>query len=682
MRNIKNIYFNIGAMASSGHIHDFFTKNRKRLACLGIAYPDFVDDMDLSGQQAAFTLINKAMESPEALAEYLKPLANLKVESPDSSTPPGLNTLVLSTPSFFRYPALLPQAESALKTIFPEAEIHYFASFCHQYLEVSAISALLSLFRGNSPQRNVNIYMRSPELLDYQAALENLRREMPSSDLHFHLSHENPDAPLDLGKDALKSFIDIMGLKENDGQSGLDFSPPSWLLAGLSGEGAMLASLLNLNSDSARKTQSRYAMALPWDSQLPRLMAGKNQLTPLLGDKSRLQIYENYKVSNEAFCKALGQSNFTTPPFIGRDDFTTLNKARACRIVTALEDDFVSSLRETLKDIERPETLEIIFLRLACEMQGILTSGNSQELSLDVLTVAYNQEKYIEECIKSVLAQQTAFPVRHIIVDDVSHDATPDIIARYAKIYPEKIIPVFLKRKHTGDNVITAFNLCDARYAALCDGDDYFTDPLKLQKQVDFLERNPDFSICFHPVEKRYEDGSPSEIYPPDSILPGNGKRRIYTIRDLLSGNFIQTNSVVYRWRFRDGLPDWFDPTLTPADWYWHLLHAETGMIGYLPEPMAVYRRHAASLFAISEKSHVKHRARFGAPELRVYASLDRHFKGLYRKELQTLANGVLSDYVQLFMETEDDSLLQRAIEDYPVFAKNFFSELKGLSNK
>lgn len=309
--------------------------------------------------------------------------------------------------------------------------------------------------------------------------------------------------------------------------------------------------------------------------------------------------------------------------------------------------------------------------------QPVTPAFSDEEYDISVLTMAYNQREYIARTIESVLAQQCSYKVQHIIVDDGSDDGTQDIIASYARRYPQ-IKPFFLHRfyKPVAANVQMLFGHCRTKYAALCDGDDYFSDPLKLQKQVDFLERHPDFSICFHPVDVIYKDGSPSRVYPTEDILPG-GVREAYTLEDLLSRNFIQTNAAVYRWRFREGLPDWFACDLVPGDWYWHVLHAETGKIAYLEEHMSVYWRHTASFYASAEGSHVDHRKVHGLQELHVYDVLNRHFHGRYYGSLCRLAMGVLADFMQAYMATGDDSLLQLASAKYPNFTRSFLSRIK-----
>ena len=355
-----------------------------------------------------------------------------------------------------------------------------------------------------------------------------------------------------------------------------------------------------------------------------------------------------------------------------------------------LHDDIVKSYAESLtpdlaaalrqRFVQDKDLLWQGHKRIAAELDKLHPafshiSVEAQAPMVSVLTLAHNQEKFIGKCIESVLEQVTTFTVQHIIVDHCSSDGTADIIRRYATDY-QSIRPALLTRWIPDQNVRELFTRCRSEFAALCDGDDYFSDPGKLQRQVDYLQSHPDCGLCFHPVDVIYEDGSPARVYPPEHLLPG-GVRQYYTIKDLLFSNIIQTNSVMYRWRFRQGLPEWFDATLVPGDWYWHLLHAETGQIGYMRDRMSVYRRHSASLYSTAEKSHVEHRAAYGLEELRTYHICNKHFNGRYYKDFCRLATGVFADFLQLYIETDDDTLLNRGIALCPDFAKEFLQHVK-----
>lgn len=130
------------------------------------------------------------------------------------------------------------------------------------------------------------------------------------------------------------------------------------------------------------------------------------------------------------------------------------------------------------------------------------------------LTLAYNHEAYIRDTLDGFVMQKTNFPFVAIVHDDASTDGTAAIIREYAEKYPEIIYPIYepenqySKRDGSlGYIMLTAANSTGAKYVAMCEGDDYWTDPLKLQKQVDFLESHPDYSMCFHNAMVHYENG-------------------------------------------------------------------------------------------------------------------------------------------------------------------------------
>lgn len=132
-------------------------------------------------------------------------------------------------------------------------------------------------------------------------------------------------------------------------------------------------------------------------------------------------------------------------------------------------------------------------------------SLNNPMVSICCLT--YNHSAFISECLDGFLGQKTSFPFEILIHDDASTDGTQEIIKDYSEKYKDVIFPLFEKEnqfsKYSG-NMDVVFNYSRARgkYIAYCEGDDYWTDPLKLQKQVDFLESHPEYSVCFHRCSK------------------------------------------------------------------------------------------------------------------------------------------------------------------------------------
>ena len=148
-------------------------------------------------------------------------------------------------------------------------------------------------------------------------------------------------------------------------------------------------------------------------------------------------------------------------------------------------------------------------------------SGKSR---IAIACTTYNHEKYIARAIESFLMQQVNEPFEIHICDDASTDNTQAIITAYQKKYPH-IIKANLLRKNLWQkgyaiSKYVLFPAISAEYVALCEGDDYFTDPLKLQKQIDFLDKNKEYAICFHPVKVIHDNGKKTEIFPdfPDIV--------------------------------------------------------------------------------------------------------------------------------------------------------------------
>jgi glycosyltransferase involved in cell wall biosynthesis len=207
------------------------------------------------------------------------------------------------------------------------------------------------------------------------------------------------------------------------------------------------------------------------------------------------------------------------------------------------------------------------------------------ELSVDVLMMTYNHEAYIQEAIEGVLNQKTNFKVRLIIGNDCSTDKTIQVCQKYTKQYPNQIELVhqeFNIGHHK--NFIEIYKRTNATYIALCEGDDYWTDPNKLQKQIDILEANPSYIICFHAIDELREDGSISRS--------NTNQTQITDVKDLIKGWYINTATYVFRNSRRIQFPEWFFE-VKATDLCFHILIAEAGgEIYYIDEVMAVYRRH------------------------------------------------------------------------------------------
>jgi len=214
--------------------------------------------------------------------------------------------------------------------------------------------------------------------------------------------------------------------------------------------------------------------------------------------------------------------------------------------------------------------------------------NNNPYLSVWVLT--YNHQDFILKCLSSIFDQNTKFSFNVVIGDDFSNDKT------FYKIYDickKTTIPTSIIRSKknqwtkTGTKLASElYDLCKGKYVALCEGDDYWTDPYKLQKQVDYLEANPDCSFCF-------TDCQVERNKTVQQVHPNFNEENQFTGIDFAdqTGSIAQTCTWLVRRECIQNLPKWVTCSYT-ADWCMQIYFSKFGKGGYIPESTAVYRIH------------------------------------------------------------------------------------------
>lgn len=201
----------------------------------------------------------------------------------------------------------------------------------------------------------------------------------------------------------------------------------------------------------------------------------------------------------------------------------------------------------------------------------------------------FNQEKFIAQCLDGFLIQETNFPFEVIVHDDASSDKTADIIREYAAKYP-KIIKPYIETenqwsKNDGSFTRIMNSLLTRKYVAMCEGDDYWIDPQKLQLQIDFLENHPDYMMVFHDAEIKNEPG----VEPIDSVYP-KMEDRDYTATEIYEEWTIPTASMVYRLSAMD-YPIKNPLNILNGDIFLAERCAHMGKIRCINRKMSVYRR-------------------------------------------------------------------------------------------
>lgn len=212
-----------------------------------------------------------------------------------------------------------------------------------------------------------------------------------------------------------------------------------------------------------------------------------------------------------------------------------------------------------------------------------------KDIMVSVICITYNQELYIAETIESFLMQETNFSIEILIHDDASTDSTAKIIKEYEKKYPEIIKPIFQKNNQYSQGVrVTDIVRQEARgkYLAFCEGDDYWTNPEKLQKQVDFLENNLNYSLSTHAA---YEiDAQTNKVLA--SMRPSETSRTFST-EEIISGGgaLFPTNSMVYRKPKNNFFPEFYHEAPV-GDYPLTIYLSMQGLVHYMDENMSVYR--------------------------------------------------------------------------------------------
>lgn len=220
---------------------------------------------------------------------------------------------------------------------------------------------------------------------------------------------------------------------------------------------------------------------------------------------------------------------------------------------------------------------------------------------VSVIMITYGHEKYIQKAIEGVFLQKTNFPVEFIIANDNSPDHTDNIVKQTIKITPDHISVKYTRHeKNMGmmPNSICALKQAQGKYIAVCDGDDYWTDENKLQKQVDFLEQNPNYAICCHNVY--FLNG---ETISPQSPYDKENTQDTYTLDDLASKNMIPTLSVVFH-NLNINFPNWYYSS-PMGDYPLFLWTAKSGKIKYFKEKMGVYRQNVG-VWSNKQKNYPK----------------------------------------------------------------------------
>ncbi len=214
-----------------------------------------------------------------------------------------------------------------------------------------------------------------------------------------------------------------------------------------------------------------------------------------------------------------------------------------------------------------------------------------ENIIVSVCCTTYNHINYIEQCLNGFVSQVANFKYEILVHDDASTDGTTQIVKDYEAKYPNLFRNVYqtenqFKIQNTLTNIL--FKMANGKYIALCEGDDYWTDPYKLQKQVDFLESNPEYAICFHRANLKVEN----DIQINDQYV-GPEEEKDLLIEDFILSNPVPTVSAMFKNVIHENFEDW-ESKMPFGDLliYTKVLKITNLKAKYIPDVMGVYRIH------------------------------------------------------------------------------------------
>ena len=281
---------------------------------------------------------------------------------------------------------------------------------------------------------------------------------------------------------------------------------------------------------------------------------------------------------------------------------------------------------------------------------------------VSVSMITYNHEEYIEEAILGVLTQETSFDIELIISNDNSPDLTDLIIRRIIKEHPKAFCIRYIKHNENigaMPNSLHNLQLCGGKYIALCEGDDCWTDPLKLQIQINEMQRQPHCDMSFHAAEVFSGSKRTNRVIAFHSL-----KTRVFSSRDVImgGGDFCPTASIVIKRSIIEGLRDFLQQAPV-GDYFVQVMGSLKGGALYLNRVMCAYRRDTPFSWT-AEMQCLQNKKKFFYKILSTIQKFDRYLKGAYtgalnfeierhylHLSLTYLGRGRLNDYVSFFEE-------------------------------
>jgi glycosyltransferase involved in cell wall biosynthesis len=259
---------------------------------------------------------------------------------------------------------------------------------------------------------------------------------------------------------------------------------------------------------------------------------------------------------------------------------------------------------------------------------------------VSIRCTTYNHAPYIRDAIEGFLMQKTNFPFEIIIHDDASTDGTAEIVKEYTDKYPDLIIPILQKENQYSKGRCRMFAFINkeisGKFVALCEGDDYWTDPLKLQKQFDFMEKYKDCSMCFHRSKIKIHDKKKNnKEFKHLGEFTKEFKHKFFSEDKLFyeGGSNVPTASIFTKRKYLEELPDWYYKCPV-GDMPLKLFLSQKGRIGFLNEVMAVRRIGTPGSWNQRVGNNVKEKGKYLIGMIDMLVDFNKYSKNKYSKEV------------------------------------------------
>ncbi|MBQ7637853.1 MAG: CDP-glycerol glycerophosphotransferase family protein [Clostridia bacterium] len=302
---------------------------------------------------------------------------------------------------------------------------------------------------------------------------------------------------------------------------------------------------------------------------------------------------------------------------------------------------------------------------------------NNDDCAVTVCCITYNHHDYIRQALDSFVMQKTDFKFKVFVGEDCGPDDTADIVREYAEKYPDIIVP-FIREQNMGAqaNLVDLCNHANSPYIAFCEGDDYWIDEYKLQKQFDYMQKHEEVRMCYtrtrieappdwH-LKDWYMQNEDGEMIIPE-CTPGFRSKPYYEISDFLIIFPNHTSSAFYRWDYDIEIPEWYFRGIV-GDIPMTIMQMGLGKAVYLPDVTSVYRRSDVGIFMNSTKEEHFINTRLDYVRflvgLREYFRV--HFDNYAFKLFRWRTTKEITNYLETAEKLQDESLVMRLAEEYP----------------